>query len=67
MENQKKYRKRLLQTIINKILSEEFANEQTDPNKLYMLHEPVRREYRASKETGGPERPGVMKSWEIGA
>ena len=61
-----KYRKKLLQLILSQIKSGEFDNVSIDPNKLYMLHSPVRKEYQAPRDISGYNW-GEMSVWEMDA
>lgn len=65
-ELSQKYRKLLLQSILDKVKAGEFENNPIDPNKLYMLHSPVRQEYRSPAERSSFNR-GEMNIWEIDA
>lgn len=59
-------RKKMLRKIVESILSEEFRHESADPNKLYLLHTSVRREYQAPRDISGFNW-GAARSWEMDA
>lgn len=59
-------RKEELKKLVQMILDGEFYHKSIDPNKLYLLHEPVRREYKAPRDISGYNW-GAARTWEMDA
>lgn len=59
-------RLKLLKELVEQIESGSFVHKSVDPDKLYQLHAPVRREYQSPNDISGYNW-GHMSVWEMDA
>ncbi len=60
------HRKNLLKNLITKIYNDDYSNVEIDPNKLYLLHNSVRREYQSPLDISGYNW-GQTNVWDMDA